>query len=61
MQLNDFNEIFLFLMLIVGRVRNNMFHGIKQIKKLNEQKELFEICNNLLTLVLKITNTLVFI
>lgn len=51
---------YLFLMLMVGRVRNNMFHGIKQISDLNNQKELFEICNRLLTLSLDITNTLVF-
>ncbi len=50
---------YLFLMLMVGRVRNNMFHGIKVVKELNYQKELFEICNKLLTLSLDITNTLV--
>ncbi|MEE3343562.1 MAG: hypothetical protein VZS44_05685 [Bacilli bacterium] len=50
---------YLLLMLMVGRVRNNMFHGIKNINDLNNQKELFEICNNLLTLSLDITNMLV--
>ncbi len=52
---------YLLLMLMVGRVRNNMFHGIKNVKDLNNQKELFEICNNLLTLSLDITNQLVLI
>ena len=50
---------YLLLMLMVGRVRNNMFHGIKVVRELNEQKELFEICNRLLTLSLDITNMLV--
>lgn len=52
---------YLLLMLMVGRVRNNMFHGIKNIKDLNNQKELFEICNSLLALSLDITNLLVLI
>ena len=51
---------YLLLMLMVGRVRNNMFHGIKMVSDLNNQKELFEICNRLLTLSLAITNMLVF-
>ena len=50
---------YLLLMLMVGRVRNNMFHGIKEVKELNKQKELFEIWNRLLTLSLDITNMLV--
>ncbi len=51
---------YLLLMLMVGRVRNNMFHGIKILQNINKQKELFEICNRLLTLTLDITNTLIF-
>lgn len=47
---------YLLLMLMVGRVRNNMFHGIKIVKELNNQKELFEICNRLLVLTLDIMN-----
>ncbi|MDO5451632.1 MAG: hypothetical protein Q4F56_00910 [Candidatus Saccharibacteria bacterium] len=34
-----------FLLLICARVRNNMFHGIKDRRNLNSQKRLFEICN----------------
>lgn len=46
------------ILLIVGRVRNNMFHGIKGINDLDNQKELFNICNETLSLVLEKTNNL---
>lgn len=34
----------------VMRVRNNLFHGTKSMYKIEEQYELFEICNNILSL-----------
>ena len=40
------------LLIIVARVRNNMFHGIKKVEKLDEQAELFIICNQILNFVL---------
>ena len=43
-----------FMLLIVGRVRNNMFHGIKDISDLKTQKKLFMACNEILKLVLDI-------
>ena len=45
---------YLFLLLIVGRVRNNMFHGIKNVYFLDERADLFKICNEILTLTLDI-------
>lgn len=46
------------LLIIIGRVRNNMFHGIKLIIDLNTQKELFRISNQILLLVLMNRNLL---
>ena len=43
-----------FMLLIVARVRNNMFHGLKGIYDLKYQKELFKVCNEILKLVLDI-------
>lgn len=43
----------MFIMLIVGRVRNNMFHGIKDIGDLPKQRQLFKICNEVLKLMLE--------
>ena len=40
------------LLIIVYRVRNNMFHGNKIITKLEDEKDLFIICNNVLSLLL---------
>lgn len=40
-----------FLLLIIGRVRNNMFHGLKTVKMLNENEELFDIANETLILL----------
>lgn len=48
------------LLIIIGRVRNNMFHGIKLIIDLNTQKELFRISNQILFLVLMNRNLLDF-
>lgn len=58
---NETKDKYLFLLLVVGIVRNNMFHGIKDLRSLNEQKELFEICNKILTMTLSIAGTLVFV
>ena len=55
--LNTFNKLKI-LLLAVSRVRNNMFHGLKEISKLNEQKELFLICNELLIALLDAMNLL---
>jgi hypothetical protein len=52
---NDFVEKFMFVALIVGRVRNNMFHGIKDVTRLNLQKDLFSACNEYLWLILNAT------
>lgn len=43
-----------FMLIIVARVRNNMFHGTKGISDLKYQKELFKTCNAILKLVLDI-------
>ena len=53
---NNFMDKLYFLLFIAGRIRNNMFHGIKGINDLPNQKELFIICNETLALVLKATN-----
>lgn len=47
-----------FMLLIAARVRNNMFHGIKGVCDLKNQKELFRVCNSVLkmTIDLKIGN-----
>ena len=43
-----------FMLLIVARVRNNMFHGLKGIYDLKNQKGLFKTCNEILKLVIDI-------
>jgi hypothetical protein len=40
------------LLIIIFRVRNNMFHGSKQVIKLEKQKELFVIGCNIIALLL---------
>ena len=49
-----------FMLLIAARVRNNMFHGIKGISDLKNQKELFRVCNSVLkmTIDLKMGNSI---
>ena len=47
-----------FLLIIIARVRNNMFHGTKGPWELTEQKELFRICNETLMKVLEATYNL---
>ncbi len=41
-----------FLLLIITRVRNNMFHGVKDTNNLGGQNELFVICNKTLHMML---------
>ncbi len=41
-----------FMLLIIARVRNNMFHGRKAIYNLTGQKNLFRVCNETLKLVI---------
>ncbi len=48
----DLKDRLYFLLVITARVRNNMFHGEKDISNLKNQKELFKICNETLKLVL---------
>ena len=50
--LDEYKDKLKLLLIIIGRVRNNMFHGIKLIIDLNTQKELFRISNQILFLVL---------
>lgn len=47
-ELQDLNNIVYALLLIAHRVRNNLFHGNKDIESLDTQTELFHIVNNLL-------------
>lgn len=49
---DEYKDKLKLLLIIIGRVRNNMFHGIKLIIDLNTQKELFRISNQILFLVL---------
>lgn len=56
---DSINKLYIML-LIVGRVRNNMFHGIKLIKQLDQHEEIFNISNDILAFVLSATNCLVF-
>lgn len=41
-----------FLLLISTKIRNNMFHGIKEIPTLNSQVEQFAICNDTLKIII---------
>lgn len=43
-----------FMLVIVARVRNNMFHGLKDVNQLSTKDKLFVICNEILKLVLDI-------
>ena len=54
MNSTSFTDKLYFMLLIVARVRNNMFHGLKGISDLKYQKDLFMICNEILKMVLDI-------
>lgn len=43
------NNIILALAIIVYRFRNNLFHGLKEMKYIDQQNENFEIANSFLT------------
>ena len=43
-----------FMLIIVARVRNNLFHGLKDISLLKENENLFVICNSVLKLILDV-------
>ncbi len=47
-ELDDINNIVLALLLIILRLRNNLFHGEKDIYKLNYQIDNFKIANHVL-------------
>jgi hypothetical protein len=47
--LKEVNNLVLALLLIVYRLRNNLFHGGKNVCRLNDQEENFEIANQILT------------
>ncbi len=40
------------LMYVIKRVRNNMYHGNKEVRTLDSQLRLFELCNKLLIFIL---------
>lgn len=48
---DDYDKLHL-LLVVIYRVRNNMFHGTKIITKLNNEERLFIICNNIITMLL---------
>jgi len=52
----DKNDKIKILILLVSRIRNNMFHGIKEISSLNNQENLFHLANEFLALILEENN-----
>lgn len=54
-QSNDVYDKLRFMLIIVARVRNNMFHGLKGIYDLKYQKDLFKTCNEILKFVLDLS------
>lgn len=52
-EMHDLNNIVYALLLIAHRVRNNLFHGNKQIETLHSQTELFCVVNRLLATFLE--------
>ena len=53
---NSVGKLYL-LLIVVSRVRNNMFHGLKDVSELKYNKELFLLCNKVLFLILDIKNS----
>ncbi|SHK05334.1 hypothetical protein [Pseudozobellia thermophila] len=49
---SEVNEVILGLVLIIYRLRNNLFHGVKDMAVINEQKENFEMANYILSKIL---------
>jgi hypothetical protein len=54
--LTDPNNLILALLLVTHRVRNNLFHGEKEVALLHSQVELFRVINSLLATYLTTTN-----
>ena len=52
----DKNDKIRVLILLISRIRNNMFHGIKKISSLNNQENLFHLANEFLAFVLEENN-----
>lgn len=52
--LDDINNIVLALLIIILRLRNNLFHGEKDIYRLNYQVENFEVANKVLATFLNL-------
>jgi hypothetical protein len=50
---NDNSENILALAIIVYRLRNNLFHGLKQMEFIDQQKENFDNANMVLTAILR--------
>jgi hypothetical protein len=53
--LNDPNNVVYALLLIAHRIRNNLFHGEKEVAILHAQAELFQAVNSLLASYLSLT------
>ncbi|MGM8362699.1 hypothetical protein ACSV4D_12360 [Flavobacterium sp. ARAG 55.4] len=51
------HDIILAMVIIVYRFRNNLFHGVKDIQVIDEQKDNFKNANELLQLLLEKINT----
>ena len=56
-ELNDINNVVFALFIIAYRVRNNMFHGEKNIYTIDSQLELFNSVNSLIAKYLEITRS----
>ena len=48
----DSNNTILALMIIIYRYRNNLFHGIKNMHQIDQQKQNFEVANNFLKILI---------
>lgn len=49
---NNLKEYLKICLFIVYRLRNNLFHGIKQLSDLSDQNDLFNVANRFLSLVI---------
>ena len=57
-ELNDPNNVVSALLLIAHRIRNNLFHGEKEVAHLNSQVDLFRCLNSLLATYLSVIQSL---
>jgi len=53
---SDTKEKYYLICYLVYRVRNNLFHGIKELSDINRNRDLFIICNDALNLILNMLN-----